>query len=147
VLLAPAALAAIVELLGDAAYAVHHVDGVRALPAALPAVARDADVAVNLHGRGPQSTALLRGAEPRTLVAFGCQAAWRDDEHETTRWCRLLEAAEIPADPRDLDLARARAAHTASRRHHHPSGGSGAGAPLAAERWAAVARGSPVRWW
>jgi len=140
VLLAPAALAAIVELLGDAAYAVHHVDGVRALPPALPAVARDADVAVNLHGRGPQSTALLRGARPRALVAFGRQAVWRDDEHETTRWCRLLEAAEIPADPRDLDLAApAQPTPHPGATIIHP----GAAAPSRrwpAERWAAVAR-------
>jgi ADP-heptose:LPS heptosyltransferase len=140
VLLAPAALAPIGELLGDAAYDLHHVDGVRALPAALPSVVRGADVAVNLHGRGPQSTALLRAARPRALVAFGEQAAWREDEHETARWCRLLEAAGIAADPRDLDLA----APSGPTPHAgatvvHP----GASAPARrwpAERWAAVAR-------
>jgi ADP-heptose:LPS heptosyltransferase len=143
VLLAPAALAAIVELLGDAAYALHHVDGVRALPAALPRVARGADVAVNLHGRGPQSTALLRAARPRALVAFGHQAAWCDDEHETARWCRLLRAAGIPADPRDLDLA------PPPEPTPHPGATvihPGAAAPARrwpAARWAAVARQLP----
>jgi ADP-heptose:LPS heptosyltransferase len=143
VLLAPAALAAIVELLGDAAYALHHVDGVRALPAALPRVARGADVAVNLHGRGPQSTALLRAARPRALVAFGHQAAWCDDEHETARWCRLLRAARIPADPRDLDLA------PPPEPTPHPGATvihPGAAAPARrwpAARWAAVARQLP----
>jgi ADP-heptose:LPS heptosyltransferase len=140
VLLAPAALAPIVELLGDATYALHDVDGVRAVPAALPRVARGADVAVNLHGRGPQSTALLRAALPRRLVAFGVQAAWRDGEHETARWCRLLEAAGIAADPRDLDLA------PPPERSRHPGATvihPGASAPARrwpATRWAAVAR-------
>ena len=140
VLLAPAALAPVVELLGDATYALHHVDGVRTLPAALPPIARDADVAVNLHGRGPQSTALLSAAQPRALVAFGRQAAWRDGEHETARWCRLLEAAGIEADPGDLDLApSAEPTPYPGATVIHP----GAAAPARrwpAARWAAVGR-------
>jgi ADP-heptose:LPS heptosyltransferase len=140
VLLAPAALAPVVELLGDATYALHQVDGVRTLPAALPPIARDADVAVNLHGRGPQSTALLRAAQPRALVAFGRQAAWRDGEHETARWCRLLEAAGIEADPGDLDLAPpAEPTPYPGATVIHP----GAAAPARrwpAARWAAVGR-------
>ena len=140
VLLAPAALAPVVELLGDATYALHHVDGVRTLPAALPPIARDADVAVNLHGRGPQSTALLSAAQPRALVAFGRQAAWRDGEHETARWCRLLEAAGIEADPGDLDLAPpAEPTPYPGATVIHP----GAAAPARrwpAARWAAVGR-------
>jgi ADP-heptose:LPS heptosyltransferase len=138
VLLAPAALAPVVELLGDATYALHHVDGVRTLPATLPGGARDADVAVNLHGRGPQSTALLSAARPRALVAFGRQAAWRDGEHETARWCRLLEAAGIAADPDDLDLASpAEPTPYPGATVIHP----GAAAPARrwpAARWAAV---------
>ena len=140
VLLAPAALAPVVELLGDATYALHQVDGVRTLPAALPPIARDADVAVNLHGRGPQSTALLSAAQPRALVAFGRQAAWRDGEHETARWCRLLEAAGIEADPGDLDLAPpAEPTPYPGATVIHP----GAAAPARrwpAARWAAVGR-------
>ena len=140
VLLAPAALAPVVELLGDATYALHHVDGVRTLPAALPPIARDADVAVNLHGRGPQSAALLSAAQPRALVAFGRQAAWRDGEHETARWCRLLEAAGIEADPGDLDLAPpAEPTPYPGATVIHP----GAAAPARrwpAARWAAVGR-------
>ena len=140
VLLAPAALAPVVELLGDATYTVHHVDGVRTLPAALPPIARDADVAVNLHGRGPQSAALLSAAQPRALVAFGRQAAWRDGEHETARWCRLLEAAGIEADPGDLDLAPpAEPTPYPGATVIHP----GAAAPARrwpAARWAAVGR-------
>ncbi len=70
------------------------------------------DLAVNLHGRGPQSHALLRALDPGALVAFGCPAAghagpvWREDEHEVRRWCRLLEEVlGLDADPADLRLA------------------------------------------
>jgi ADP-heptose:LPS heptosyltransferase len=143
VLLVPAALAPVLDLLDDASYALHDVDGVRALPPALPPVAQRADVAVNLHGRGPQSTALLRGARPRRLVAFGEQADWRDGEHETARWCRLLRAAGIAADPADLDLAppAERSPHAGATVIH-----PGASAPARrwpATRWAAVARELP----
>jgi ADP-heptose:LPS heptosyltransferase len=69
------------------------------------------DLAVNLHGRGPQSHRLLQALSPRRLVAFANPDVgvpgprWRPDEHEVTRWCRLLEESGIPADPGDLDLA------------------------------------------
>src|SRR5687768_847662 len=68
-------------------------------------------LAVNLHGRGPQSHRLLQALRPRRLVAFAnpdvgvLGPRWRPDEHEVARWCRLLEESGIPADPGDLDLA------------------------------------------
>jgi ADP-heptose:LPS heptosyltransferase len=69
------------------------------------------DLAVNLHGRGPQSHGLLAALRPRRLVAFGCPdashegPAWRAEEHEVRRWCRLLEESlHLSADPRDLGL-------------------------------------------
>ena len=70
-----------------------------------------ADVAVNLHGRGPQSTALLRATHPRRLIAFaalrdrtpsrtaGAGVTWRPDEHEVARWCRLLRESGHPRRP------------------------------------------------
>jgi ADP-heptose:LPS heptosyltransferase len=61
-----------------------------------------ADVAVNLHGRGPESTARLNESGARRVIAF--DHGWRADEHEVQRWCRLLEEHGIPADPDDLDL-------------------------------------------
>jgi hypothetical protein len=75
-------------------------------------------VAVNLHGRGPQSHRLLRAGEPERLVAFACPDAdpdrgpdgagagppWRDDEHEVARWCRLVAWAGGECDPGDLLL-------------------------------------------
>lgn len=68
-------------------------------------------LAVNLHGRGPQSHRLLLAARPRRLYAFACEAAghrdgpeWVEEEPETTRWCRLLAWYGIRADPTDLAL-------------------------------------------
>lgn len=80
--------------------------------APLPATLHGADVAVNLHGRGPQSHGVLLTARPRRLLAFEHPEApesrggptWRAAEHEVVRWCRLLEEAGIPADPSRLDL-------------------------------------------
>jgi ADP-heptose:LPS heptosyltransferase len=71
-----------------------------------------AGLAVNLHGRGPESSDLLLATRPRRLVAFAHPAVpassqgprWRPDEHEVTRWCRLLEESGIAADPTRLDL-------------------------------------------
>jgi ADP-heptose:LPS heptosyltransferase len=143
-LLAPATLQPLVALVGDAVHRLVETTGARELPRRLPdATPPDPDVAVNLHGRGPQSTALLRGLRPRRLIAFGEQAPWREDEHETARWCRLLEAAGIAADPDDIDLAPppGPAPHPGATLIH-----PGASAPARrwpAERWAAVARAAP----
>ncbi|MBP2330677.1 ADP-heptose:LPS heptosyltransferase [Kibdelosporangium banguiense] len=59
------------------------------------------DLAVNLHGRGPQSTGLLHQLRPKRLVTHD---TWVDDQHEVDRWCRLLELNGIPADPADFHL-------------------------------------------
>jgi hypothetical protein len=66
-------------------------------------------VAVNLHGRGPQSHRLLLRAAPRTLIGFAYPGltdgpAWRADEHEVLRWCRLAPGAGARCDPADLRL-------------------------------------------
>jgi ADP-heptose:LPS heptosyltransferase len=69
-------------------------------------------LAVNLHGRGPESHRLLARAEPGRLLGFACPAAdhldgpqWRR-EHEVQRWCRMLRWYGLPANPADLSLAR-----------------------------------------
>ena len=64
------------------------------------------DLAVNLHGRGPQSHRALLATAPRRLVAFGAPHGpqWTEAEHEVARWCRLLYWHGIPADPDDLAL-------------------------------------------
>jgi ADP-heptose:LPS heptosyltransferase len=68
-------------------------------------------LAVNLHGRGPQSHRLLAASRPGRMLAFRNVAAdhpdgpqWMADEHEVDRWCRLLRWHAIPADRDDLDL-------------------------------------------
>lgn len=65
------------------------------------------DVAVNLHGRGPQSTELLDEVSPRLLVTFGdperagpgrVVVPWEapdlpyGTEHQAERWLRLVRA-------------------------------------------------------
>jgi ADP-heptose:LPS heptosyltransferase len=140
VLLAPRSLAPLVELLDGAVHELAHVEGRDAPPRALPAVADDADVAVNLHGRGPQSTALLAAARPGRLIAFGETVPWRAGEHEVARWCRLLEGHGIDADPSRLDLRPPPGPSAApGATVLHP----GAAAPARrwpVERWAEVAR-------
>jgi ADP-heptose:LPS heptosyltransferase len=71
------------------------------------------ELAVNLHGRGPQSHRMLAGVRPHRLLAFANVDAghldgprWRADEHEVDRWCRLLAWYGIPADRTDLALRR-----------------------------------------
>jgi ADP-heptose:LPS heptosyltransferase len=70
----------------------------------------DADVLVNLHGRGPQSHRVALDARPRRLIAFATGGIpgpqWREDEHEVARWCRLLSESGIPADPTRLGIAK-----------------------------------------
>jgi ADP-heptose:LPS heptosyltransferase len=70
------------------------------------------DIAVNLHGRGPESHRALAACCPRELVAFAtgelglAGPRWRPDEHEVRRWCRLVEEAwSVRAGPADLLLA------------------------------------------
>jgi ADP-heptose:LPS heptosyltransferase len=107
-----------------------------------------ADLAVNLHGRGPESTRLLRATGPGRLMTFGHPEVagldgmpmWRADEHEVARWCRLLTECGVPADPGALTLKRppwpsARPGAVII----HPGAASGA-RRWPADRWAEVAR-------
>jgi ADP-heptose:LPS heptosyltransferase len=98
--------------LHDLAPLIGGVDGV--VPAVVAAHASapiaPVDVAVNLHGSGPESHRMLLAAHPGRLLAFGCPEigfagpAWDPGEHEVARWCRLLRSQGIAADPHDLDL-------------------------------------------
>ncbi|ANZ40116.1 hypothetical protein BBK82_32850 [Lentzea guizhouensis] len=83
---------------------VDRIDAVdRLLPTAeLAPIAFDRpDLAVNLHGKGPQSVELLRETRPHRLITH---ETWDDDRHEVVRWCELLERNGIPCDPDDLAL-------------------------------------------
>ncbi|MEU2614788.1 glycosyltransferase family 9 protein, partial [Micromonospora sp. NPDC007271] len=107
-LVAPRWLAPLVELVGGVDRLVE-ADGLGHLPWSGPGPA----LAVNLHGRGPQSHRMLAGIGPGRLLAFANPEAghhdgppWRADEHEVDRWCRLLAWYGIPADRTDLALRR-----------------------------------------
>ena len=101
VLAAPAVLAPLVGLIPD-------VDSVfaRGELQSLTDFGRAVDVGVDLHGKGPESRRLLAELRPGRLVGFADPAAglpgptWRPDEHEVTRWCRLVAAAfpSVPVD-------------------------------------------------
>jgi ADP-heptose:LPS heptosyltransferase len=104
-------------------------------------------VAVNLHGRGPQSHKLLLAGKPEVMIAFDCPAAghrsrsvWRRDEHEVHRWCRLVNDAGGPCSPADLRLGPGAVAVPESRSGPvvvHP-GAASAGRQWPPDRWAAV---------
>jgi ADP-heptose:LPS heptosyltransferase len=114
-------------------------------------------LAVNLHGRGPQSHRVLLAQRPIDFVAFAHpdipetegMPEWRRREHEVARWCRLLTEAGIPCDPTELALDAARFATRApldaiDATVIHP----GAASPARrwpATRFAAVARAEKAR--
>lgn len=113
----------------------------------LPSLATRPDLAVNLHGRGPQSHRLLATARPARLWGFACPEAshydgppWRDDEHEVHRWCRLLAWYGVAADTDDVALRRPdRAGAPAGVSIVHP-GGKDRQRRWHPDRFAAVAR-------
>jgi ADP-heptose:LPS heptosyltransferase len=140
----PRELAPLVELVDP----VLEVVGARPLEP-LPEALRGVDVAVNLHGRGPESHRLLQSLRPGRTIAFANRAAghldaprWRAGEHERVRWCRLLEECGIPSDPGRLELAPPPIRVPAARRGLtivHPGAASKA-RRWPADRFAAVAR-------
>lgn len=111
---------------------------------AAPIRCSGATVAVDLHGRGPESHRALLASQPGRLVAFehlevpesAGSPRWDPEEHERVRWCRLLsESLGVGADPADLALSMPPV----------PSPAPGAavvhpGAAAAARRW------PPARW-
>jgi ADP-heptose:LPS heptosyltransferase len=74
------------------------------------------DLAVNLHGTGPQSHRALEAVGAARRTGFRCPEAgpgWAGPDwdavaaahpHERARWCALLQETGIPADPADLRL-------------------------------------------
>jgi len=111
------------------------------------------DVAVNLHGKGPESHRLLTALGPADVVAFSCAEAgvhgpeWDAAEHEVVRWCRLVTGAGWPADRLDLRLCPPdRPPAVADAVVVHP----GAASPARrwpVERFAAVARWAAGQGW
>ncbi len=143
-LAAPLPLAPLARLCGAVDEVVHTPEH-----GPLDPVLHGADIAANLHGRGPGSHRRLLAARPRVLLAWrhedvpetAAMPAWREDEHEVMRWCRLLRETGIPADPSRLQLRRPPL--VPQRRLWgatilHP-GAASAARRWPAERWAEVA--------
>lgn len=135
-------------VLAPPAYATGAVDDVLAadgLDTPLPAIG-PVDVAVNLHGSGPQSHRLLAALPPGRLLAFAHPdappadgPAWDPGEHEVARWCRLVAAYGFGADPGDLDLPAPAAASPAPGAVVVHPGAAYPARRWPAERFAAVA--------
>ncbi|WP_233158062.1 glycosyltransferase family 9 protein [Actinokineospora bangkokensis] len=74
----------------------------------LPERLRGAGAVVNLHGTGPRSNQVLDALDPVRRIGHAGHGwsgpSWLDGIHERERWCRLLDAHGIPADPAELDL-------------------------------------------
>jgi ADP-heptose:LPS heptosyltransferase len=111
-------------------------------------------VAVDLHGSGPESHRLLLATRPAGLIAFAHPDVpesaggppWDEREHEVERWCRLLAAHGMPADPTALDLPPPDGVERGPDGPTliHP-GAASAARRWPAERWAEVARGERAR--
>jgi ADP-heptose:LPS heptosyltransferase len=148
-LLAPRWLEPLLPLIveeGEQCFALAECDGLEADPGALPGWP---EVAVNLHGRGPESHRLLLSTGPARLIAFRHEAVpataampvWRAEEHEVERWCRLLSESGIAADRSELAIRRPAFAPPAWARGAtliHP-GAAAAARRWPARRWAEIA--------
>ena len=68
----------------------------------------EVDVAVNLHGSGPESCERLDALSPRHRIGHEAPGwsgpLWDGALHERERWTRLLAWHGIPADPHDYRL-------------------------------------------
>lgn len=74
----------------------------------LDVVAGTVDIAVNLHGRGPESGDLLDAVRPARLIAHAPDAPdgpeWIDGILERERWARLVRSAGAPADASEVGI-------------------------------------------
>jgi len=104
-----------------------------------------ADLAVNLHGQGPQSTELLRASSPERLLSYGVGPVWRNGEREAARWCRLLQESGIPADPDDLRVVPPTGLPVEAGVVLVHVGSAAASRRWPLDRWAQVVRALPGR--
>jgi len=76
----------------------------------LPGPGGPVDLAVNLHGRGPQSHALLDALGPRHRLGHAAPGwdgpGWVDEVAERARWVGVLSHHGIPGDPDEVGIAR-----------------------------------------
>ncbi|USQ86610.1 glycosyltransferase family 9 protein [Streptomyces phaeoluteigriseus] len=101
-------------------------------------------VAIDLHGKGPESRDALAALSPGRLLAFAQPdpppPRWRPDEHERDRWCRFLAHYGIPADPADVRLPPPAVSSPAPGAVVVHPGAESAARRWPAERYATVAR-------
>jgi ADP-heptose:LPS heptosyltransferase len=112
VLAVPGWLAPIVKLIGG----VDRLLPTPGLDHSLPIAPHRIDVAVNMHGNGPESRDIIRELAARQTIAHrsadaDCEDSdgpeWQDGVLERVRWARLVEAHGVPADPDDVALLAA----------------------------------------
>jgi ADP-heptose:LPS heptosyltransferase len=124
------------------------IDAVRPTPGlgGLLPLRRPPDMAVNLHGSGPESIADLRTLAPGSLLSHRHPAhpdlagpPWRPDVHEVDRWCGMLEWFGIACDAADLTLPRPQGYPDRSGVVVIHPGAASAARRWPAERFAAVA--------
>ena len=147
-LAAPAWLTPLAELIGGIDRLVP-ADGLAAGPQPAAQGLPGPELAVNLHGSGPESHRLLQALDPGRMWAFANAEAghpdgptWAEEEHEVRRWCRLLSHHGVRTDPADLSLAVPATGGPRGVTIVHP------GAKSPARRWprfAAVARALSAR--
>jgi ADP-heptose:LPS heptosyltransferase len=104
VLAVPRWLEPIVDLIGG-------VDALLPTPGLndlLPVPPGRIDIAVNLHGNGPESRGIIEALRPRVTVGHRNEVhdgpEWEDGVLERYRWARLVSAHGMPADPDDVAL-------------------------------------------
>ncbi|OBJ54911.1 glycosyltransferase family 9 protein [Mycobacterium sp. 1423905.2] len=71
------------------------------------------ELAVNLHGSGPESIDHLLTWRPKSVITHAhhrhpalAGPPWDPEVHEVTRWCGLLESAGIACETTDVTLPR-----------------------------------------
>ncbi|PWK83727.1 ADP-heptose:LPS heptosyltransferase [Lentzea atacamensis] len=135
------------EWLRDAVERIEAVDRLLPTEELAPIGFERPDLAVNLHGKGPQSIDRLLATKPRALITYGDGArsgetrmavsAWPGERHEVLKWCDLLQRNGIRCDPEDFRL------HPVGHRTGwiviHPGASTGA-RRWPVDRYAAVAR-------
>jgi len=140
VIVSPAEVGALLQRFGvvDDVVVSH---GLQPLPPS--SMMRAGQIAVNLHGSGPQSHRLLQATDPAELIAFASDAAghragpvWSVEEHEVDRWCRLVRWAGGACGREDLRLLPGRAGRSGLVVVH--PGAASTARRWPAQRWADV---------
>lgn len=134
-------LAPIVDLIP----AVDALLAVAALGDPLPFPPGAVDVAINLHGGGPESAAVVDALGARRTVRHALRPgepgpAWVEAMHERERWVRLVASAGMPGDAAEVAIDRPAAPSPAPGAAVVHVGAQFPSRAWPADRFAAVAR-------